>query len=720
MHNPLSRWARVATWAILPVTLPMVAGVALLRAQAATTAPSATVAPDAGMAGESVDSLKLEAFKDLRGGQFDRGTQLLGKAAAMSSDPTLVQMAGWTQQFEAQREIFAVQRHTAFEKAATDVELLLKNNHPDYALDAATRAYLLADDKATFTAEPWAYSLINDSIHRADTDEQNGQWLKAMRIYSDLGSLLPTIPTWKDRLHLTTRRVRLLAMYVPDELKKIQDSEARERNEVDALIKPTTQPTTQPMASANGKPTPATDPADDDSFKVDWHETLRGVQMDMLRTSLDEAVLNYYRAVDYPKMMTGGLNGLRAVCTTAGLEETFTNLGDPVRKKAFMDALDQAQHDEQASNADNARQVMSDWLTKLETINMQTVQLPEQVLVSEFADGAFAQLDPFSTMIWPSDLEEFTKTTQGEFSGIGIQIQSDEDGGLKVVSPLEDTPAYKAGIKAGDVIVKINGKEAKGITLTQAVKTITGPSGTTVTVTVRSPDNTLRDFTIRRETIRVASVKGWTHKPGGGGWDYFVDPVSKIAYLRITNFTRTTGDDLDRTVDDLKSEGAKAVILDLRYNPGGLLTAAIDVSDKFLHEGVIVSTRPDRETMNQPTVATAKADDNECDLPLVVLVNQYSASASEIVSGALKDDHRAIIVGERTFGKGSVQIAAAAARPHRLPQAHHRPLLPAQWPMPAPRGKQHRLGCRSRCNGTDDPRADASGDRRPTGSGCAA
>jgi carboxyl-terminal processing protease len=176
-----------------------------------------------------------------------------------------------------------------------------------------------------------------------------------------------------------------------------------------------------------------------------------------------------------------------------------------------------------------------------------------------------------------------------------------------------------------------------------------------VKVTVRSRDNCVKVYDLVRQTIRVASIKGWLHRPGGG-WDYFVDQQNKIAYLRMTNFTKTTKDELDKATDDLKAHGAKAMILDLRYNPGGLLSAATDVTDKFLRNGTIVSTKADRDTPNAPTLTTAQPDENEVTMPVVVLVNQYSASASEIVSGALKDTSRAKVVGERTFGKGSVQM----------------------------------------------------------------
>jgi carboxyl-terminal processing protease len=148
----------------------------------------------------------------------------------------------------------------------------------------------------------------------------------------------------------------------------------------------------------------------------------------------------------------------------------------------------------------------------------------------------------------------------------------------------------------------------------------------------------------------------------GGAWDYFVDPRQKIGYLKLTNFTKKSYDELKAALQQVQEEGARGVILDLRYNPGGLLTAATEISDKFLGDGTIVSTRADRENPAQPPVSIeAHPSADDCNLPLVVLVNQFSASASEIVSGALKDQHRAIIVGERTFGKGSVQMLFSLA-----------------------------------------------------------
>jgi carboxyl-terminal processing protease len=596
----------------------------------------------------TVDQLKAEAFKALKAGQFDRTSELLTKASASANDPKLTQMAEWTKAFEDQRQTFVAERHKQFEKAVGDVKKLVDNKKNDYALDYVARAHLLADDKKAFRAEPWVDALVKQSVELAKKHEAGEQWLKALRLYSDLGSVEPSNPEWKDKLKIATRRIRLLAMYNQEEFKRIQEIESTDRESVDALIKPTTQPskaTTKPVIDDR-----------DDSFKTDWHQTLKDIQIGMLWDALVDARTNYYREVSYRDLGLGGLTGLKVIATTKGLGTAFPGLKDEAKRRQFVAALDEHLDKVRNATASNEQRALRDAITGIEVVNDQTVRLPSEVFTSEFADAAFGELDPFTSMIWPSDVEEFNKNTQGEFSGVGIQIQSDDDGSLKVVSPLEDSPGYKAGIKAGDIITRINGKNAKGISLNQAVKNITGKSGTKVTLTVRSADATVKDYTITRQTIKVASVKGWLHRPGGG-WDYFVDPQNKIGYLRLTQFTKLTTDELEKAVTELQANGAKAIILDLRYNPGGLLGTATEVCDKFLAGGTIVSTRADRETPNLPKEEKAKADpDDVLQTPMVILVNQYSASASEIVSGAMKDHHRALIVGERTFGKGSVQM----------------------------------------------------------------
>lgn len=596
----------------------------------------------------TVDQLKAEAFKAIKAGQFDRSSELLVKASSANADDAqLAKMAQWSKAFESQRQVFVVERHKQFDKAVENVKKVLKAKHDDYALDYAARAYLLADDKKAFRNEKWIDDLVHETIDLAHQYEGKEQWLKALRLYSDLGSVDPSTPEWKDKLKVATRRIRLLAMYNPQEFKKIQELEAKDREAVDTLVNPTTQPTTKTTKADDDR---------DDSFKTDWHQSLKDIKMNMLWDALVDARLNYYREVSYRDLGLGGLAGLKVIATTKGLEEAFPAMKDEGKKTEFLAELEKQQTKVKEATVSSEQRVVRDAIVEMSNINDTTLQLPEEVFTSEFADAAFGELDPFSSMIWPSEVEEFNKNVQGEFSGVGIQIQSDDDGSLKVVSPLEDSPGYKAGIKAGDVIAKINGKNAKGISINQAVKNITGKPGTQVTLTIRSVDGTVKDYTITRQTIKVASVKGWNHRPGGG-WDYFVDPQNKIGYIRLTQFTKLTTDELEKAITEMQANGMKALIMDLRYNPGGLLSTATEVCDKFLSDGIIVSTKADRPTPNLPKEEHAKADaDDVLNTPMVILVNQYSASASEIVSGAMKDHHRALIVGERTFGKGSVQM----------------------------------------------------------------
>lgn len=627
----MRRSLRLAAWSVV------ISGIGLAARVSAADAPAD------GQQVATVQRLESQALQEARTGNFDRTDQILQQAASISHDPAVAQKVAWADDFKSQLQTFATERHRQFDELVSQCKLLLKHEKPDYAMDIASRAYLLADDKDAFAKEPWVESLVNDSIQRAARDDQGERWIQSLRLYSYLSVIQPAVATWKDDLKLATRHVRLLAMYTPDTLRALQDSEMTERQAVEQLLHPTTRP---------AEPSPD---LVDNSFKVDWHETLHGIDAAMLWEALVDADQNYYRAISYKDLALGGINGLRAVLTTRGLDKAFPKLADADSRNEFLQELDHEAKENENASPMNARNVLRMTLARLRSINRNTVQLPSEVLVAEFADGAFERLDPFSSMIWPSDLEEFNKQTQGKFSGVGVQIKTDLDGSLRVVTPLEDTPAYKAGIKAGDVITQIDGKSARNITVNQAVRTITGPPDSQVRLTVRGMNGKVKDYLLRRETIHVASVKGYSHRPGGG-WDYIVDPQQRIGYIRITNFTSDTAAELNSAIETMKLQHVRGLIMDLRFNPGGLLAAATDVADKFLDHGVIVSTRPDRDTGNQPTIAVARPDPDDCDLPLIVLVNQYSASASEIVSGALKDDHRALIVGQRTFGKGSVQM----------------------------------------------------------------
>jgi carboxyl-terminal processing protease len=265
--------------------------------------------------------------------------------------------------------------------------------------------------------------------------------------------------------------------------------------------------------------------------------------------------------------------------------------------------------------------------------------------------GMITNLDPYSAYISPTQLKQFEKQTQGHFGGIGIQIGV-KNRQLTVISPLVGTPAYRAGVRAGDVILEIEGESAENVTIDDAVNKLMGVEGTQVNITIlHEGELEPQKISLTREDIKVESVLGDMRKKDDS-WDWIMDKENKIAYVRVSSFITSTAADLDKAIKQAKSEGMAGLVLDLRTNPGGLLQSAIEVSDMLLKEGMIVSTKG-RNTRERPWKASGDAA--HTDFPLAVIVNHYSASASEILAAALQDNGRAKVVGERTWGKGSVQ-----------------------------------------------------------------
>ena len=263
-------------------------------------------------------------------------------------------------------------------------------------------------------------------------------------------------------------------------------------------------------------------------------------------------------------------------------------------------------------------------------------------LVSGAINGMLNSLDPHSAYLTPDLYKELQSDTQGRFGGLGIEITV-KGGILTVVSPIEDTPAAKAGIKPGDQIFKIEEEFTKDMSLVDAVKKMRGAKGTKINLTIkREAVADLLEFTLVRDVIRVQSVRTRSLEPGYG-------------YIRLAQFQERSDRDLQRTLEKMAAEktGIKGVVLDLRNNPGGLLTQAVRVSDMFLDSGLIVYTEGRIESQKQKYFA--HKDGTWTDFPVVVLVNGGSASASEIVAGALQDHKRAVVLGTKTFGKGSVQ-----------------------------------------------------------------
>ncbi len=280
-----------------------------------------------------------------------------------------------------------------------------------------------------------------------------------------------------------------------------------------------------------------------------------------------------------------------------------------------------------------------------DTLNLVQKNYVEKVTVKKLVYGSIkgmlADLDPHSSFMPPEMFKEMQVETTGSFGGLGIEITI-RDGVLTVVSPIEDTPAFRAGVKAGDRIIKIDGELSKDMTLMEAVKKMRGEKGTPITISImREGLNKLLDIKIIRDVIKVASVKSRML-------------TDDIAYVRLSQFQSRTYDDLNSKMKKLKEEQTvKGLILDLRNNPGGLLQQAVKVSDYFLKSGLIVYT--DGRISKQNMRYLAYDDGTEGDYPIVVLINGGSASASEIVAGALQDHKRALILGTQSFGKGSVQ-----------------------------------------------------------------
>ncbi len=290
-------------------------------------------------------------------------------------------------------------------------------------------------------------------------------------------------------------------------------------------------------------------------------------------------------------------------------------------------------------------QMLKKFATVFETARENFVEEVDEKKVLEGAiNGMLTELDPHSSYLSEEDLKNFSDRTSGSFGGLGIQITADR-GAIKVISPIDDSPAQKAGVKAGDYITHINGEQVSGMTLNQAIKKMKGKPGTKVKITVLTPGNEPRTLNLKRDLIKTKSVKS--------------ELKENVGTIRISDFGAKTVREVESEIKKMEQEAKKnkkeivGYVLDVRNNPGGFLSAAVGVSDLFLDSGDIVSTRGRDKT--DIDIQSAKAGDITNGKPLVVLINHGSASASEIVAGAIQDNKRGVIMGTQSFGKGSVQ-----------------------------------------------------------------
>ncbi|MFA5238417.1 MAG: S41 family peptidase [Phycisphaerae bacterium] len=482
-------------------------------------------------------------------------------------------------------------------------------------LSAIAKVSEFADkaQKAELLSEPFTQQTFRRAIDKASELESEGKWIDAYAIcYSWLQAIDEENKTYSDYADELIEKAEIAASF--------QDSPCESRE-----------------------------------------ERYEGIKKEMFLRAMDALRFNYVSSIiDYRQMVIKAVKRCKLLAEVVSSlpPSTSTPLLEGVTSEeklsAWLNGLAAISDEVSQSPMEVNKDKFVEIFEKILDLNTTTIGLSDQVLVAQFAEASLTVLDPYTIMVWPKQVDDFEKMMTNEFTGIGIEI-SREKGLLTVVSLLPGTPAYNSGLDADDVIEKVNDLETKDMSLSCAVKNITGPAGTEVKLLINRPgEDKARDIVITRARIIVPTIRGW-QRTAAGQWLYMIDDADKIGYVRVTSFTDKTVPDLEEVLDKLEAEGLKGLILDLRFNSGGLLTSAIDMADDFLEEGPIVITRP--RSWVSSTYAWAHKEGTRPNYPLVILINSYSASASEIVAGALADPlhNRAILVGERTHGKGSVQ-----------------------------------------------------------------
>lgn len=619
-------------------------------------------------------------------GLFDDAAKSLGKIAV---DGTVSgRVLGWLQSYQAQQAERLEHDKQDFEKYERYAKERMERKEFAQALEWAIGCYDVAPDREAFLHSPWLLELAELALDKAAVLREENDWLGAWRLYSDLGSLFEREPRYR----------------------KLQ-REAQTHYRLNVLFKD----------------------------ENNWKERIERVRWEDARAALEDVGLHYVKPADFKTMCEIGLEQLLILAESESAQDEFEGLADEFNRTEFVNRLQAKLDQVQNSPTIDRRKCIEHFRRVVHKINPQTVKLPEQLIVSEMMRGAFEPLDDYTTIIWPSDADEFEKQTAGEFVGVGISIIKNRDTDeIEVVTPLEDSPAFYAGVQAGDVIKLVDGEPLTGFSLNKVVRTITGEEGTTVKLTVRRGEEQI-EFPLKRKNIKIASVKGIERDDENPNrWDHWLDKGHGIGYVRLANFQKNSAEDLENVLSRLEAEGLKALVLDLRGNPGGLLESAWRISTLFLKAGdTVVSTKGRHRSENQNFYAPG--DGAYADIPVTVLTDENSASASEIVAGAIRDNDRGLVVGARTFGKFSVQnlmnLGSSNAK-LKITTAHyylpsgvslHRDPTSEQWGVEPDvsvrlvnkekikvyrlRRESERLGPERPEEGEDDDEADKAGDK---------
>lgn len=633
-----------------PCTLLVTLGLAVALTGRAAGQASDEVAMAGGPARAAVEAGQIVRLAET--GRFD---ELLLRLEAdfgrrFQSDPATATLIADLRRRRENQAKDRARRDEAFQSKLAAMRQALADGDLDGALVLAIESHGLCDEPEALFAQPVLIDVVAGAKAQAEAAEKSHDWVESSSIYRLLNLLYEEQGGFEEPLERVSTHIQMLGLYAPAALEALYDARDRRLGR---------------EAEADLDTPPPSD---------DWTVRLKGVDRTMLDEAMRWAATRHVDRGGYGPMLLGSLARLRVLTETRGLEQAFPKMGDPVRLAAFRDHLDRARATVEAGEIDRieAATVIDGLLAK----SAATLELPEAVVLYEAGEGAMATLDDFSGIIWPEELESFSRSTRGAFFGVGVQI-SRRDGRLVVVSPLENTPAQRAGIKSQDILATVNGQSTEAWTLNRAVNEITGPEGSEVALGIERGADTL-EFVLKRARIEIESIRGWEHRlrADGGGWDYWIDRDAGIGYVRLSQFIPQTASDLDAAVAQMQQDRPiRGLILDLRFNPGGRLDASIEVADRFIAEGPIVST-VDGDGTRTSTERARRFRTYE-DFPLIVLVNQGSASASEIVAGAVQDYGRAMIVGTRSFGKGSVQdLFDLAGRRARLKLTRQYYVLP--------------------------------------------
>ncbi|MBS0186549.1 MAG: S41 family peptidase [Planctomycetes bacterium] len=658
---------------------------AMMFAAGLPTAPTTVFAADTRQA-EKVDANEwsLRAWRIAKSGRFDDFVSYLHE---LPDDPSI----SAEQRAEMEKSVKLLDENFARRDQKRAERLVEVNKELDErmqgektpsrlakAMRSALELWVLSTDKPGVLEDPRVKQLVKDADAAARNAEQNGDWLVASEMFSLLNALLEESGQYKPDLERQSRRLSMIRLYTPQRLWELRNERLKGEGE---------------------KPLPPYNATGDD-----FHDKLKGIEQEMVVRAIARAT-DHVEQVPSRRLLTGGIIAIETMIATHDLQRAFPEMENLAARDAMLTSL-RTEREALANPKKNAFGRVSEpgvgeidaLLTRVLAVNDRTVKISREAILHEFGNGAIDQLDEFSAIIWPDELNRFNRTTQGKFVGVGVQIELDDQSNVRVVTPLEGTPAFRAGIRAGDIIKKINGKSAYGMSIDQVVDHITGPDGTQVSLLIDRPENDAAqtadalagdtgqpsavdaskpdgakaegakpekkfremEFNINRQLINVVSVKGWKRKGAReDAWDWFIDRDNHIGYVRLTQFSEKTAEELRRAVSQMQKEGLNGLVMDLRFNPGGYLDQAVQVANLFIDSGVVVAMqgpngRAESPEMAKSNVARLKST------PVVVLINEGSASASEIVSGTLQHygrtgDINVMVLGQRSYGKGSVQ-----------------------------------------------------------------